>query len=292
MAPAYCAPADRAPRRPAVPLPAGTIDTHFHVFGPERDYPFAEGRSYSAPDASLEDYEHLARVLGFSRSVIVQPSIYGTDNSRTLDALSAARMPMRAIVVIDQQLPEAEWLRLHDLGVRGARINLVFKAGKGFETAAALAERISAFGWHLQFLVDVSTIHDLEASVSALGVPVVFDHFGHIPTWKGLGDDSFRALLRLVGKGIAWVKLSGAYRFTGHRLPPYRDVAPFADALVKANPDRILWATDWPHPSIPVPMPNDGDLADMAMAWVPDDATRRKLFVTNAEALYGFDAAP
>ncbi len=285
-----CEPADPAPRAPKSPLPANAVDTHFHVFGPERDYPFAPGRSYSAPPAGLDDYERLAHRIGFTRAVVVQPSVYGTDNSRTLAALREARMPTRGVVVVDETLPDREWLDLHELGVRGVRINLVFKAGKGFATAAALADRVRDLGWHFQFLVDVSEVAGLAARVEALRAPAVFDHFGHVSTRKGIADAGFQSLLGLVREGIAWVKLSGAYRITGERHAPYADVRPFADALIGANADRVLWATDWPHPSIPVPMPNDGDLADMALAWTGDPEIRRKLFVANAERLYGFDA--
>jgi predicted TIM-barrel fold metal-dependent hydrolase len=180
---------------------------------------------------------------------------------------------------------------MHELGVRGVRINLVFKAGRGFDTARAIAGRIRELGWHLQFLVDVSTIPNLAERIRALHVPAVFDHFGHMQAAMGVENAGFQALRELVREGYAWVKLSGAYRITGETAPPYADVRPFAEALIEANADRVLWATDWPHPSIPVPMPNDGDLADMALDWTSDPNLRRKLFSTNAESLYGFDPA-
>ena len=285
-----CEPADPALRAPATPLPAHAIDTHFHVFGPERDYPFAPGRSYSAPPASLDDYALLARRIGFSRAVAVQPSVYGTDNRCTLAALRDSPMPMRGIVVIDETLPDREWLDLHELGVRGVRINLVFKAGKGFASAAALAGRVRDLGWHFQFLVDVSEMVDLRNRIEALRVPAVFDHFGHVSARKGIGNAGFQDLLDLVRDGTAWVKLSGAYRITGERRAPYDDVRPFAEALIDASPDRVLWATDWPHPSIPVPMPNDGDLTDLLLRWLPDEAQRRRVLVDNPARLYGFSA--
>jgi predicted TIM-barrel fold metal-dependent hydrolase len=146
-------------------------------------------------------------------------------------------------------------------------------------------------GWHLQFLADVSQLPGLAPKVEALRLPVVFDHLGHVPAGKGIQDPGFQDLLTLLRDGVAWAKLSGAYRSTTTHHPPYRDVAPFAQALIAANPDRVLWGSDWPHPSIPVPMPNDGDLVDMVMDWATDEALRRKLFVTNAEALYGFEGA-
>lgn len=274
------------------PLPSGTIDTHFHLFGPTRDFAYAAGRDYTPPDATAEDYLALARRLGFSRSVIIQPSVYGTDNSRTLSALEDPPMPMRGIVVVDRSVSHAELERMHGLCVRGIRINLLFGAGAGWDTARHLAPKLREMGWHIQFLVDVSTIADLRRQVAELGVPTVFDHLGHVPVARGVKDPGFETLLGLLKDGLSWVKLSGTYRITGETTAPYGDVAPFARALIEANPDRVVWATDWPHPAIRVPMPDDLVLARMALEWVADPALRRKLFVTNAERLYGFDPLP
>lgn len=274
------------------PLPPGTIDTHFHLFGPARDFPYAAGRDYTPPDATAEDYLALARRLGFSRSVIVQPSVYGTDNSRTLSALDDPPMPMRGVVVVDRSVSQAELERMHGLGVRGIRINLLFGAGAGWDAARHLAPKLREMGWHIQFLVDVSTIADLRREVTELAIPTVFDHLGHMPVARGLKDPGFQALLALLKDDLSWVKLSGTYRITGEKTAPFRDVVPFAHALINANPDRVVWATDWPHPAIRVPMPDDAPLARMALEWVADPVMRRKLFVTNAERLYGFEPLP
>ncbi|WP_374379622.1 amidohydrolase family protein [Dongia sp.] len=287
-----CEPPDFQPRSPRTQLPAHAIDTHFHVFGPASRYPLAPGRTYTPSDAGLDAYEELASVLGFDRAVIVQPSVYGVDNRRTLSVLDQTTLPMRAVVVIDADITDAELDSLNKRGVRGARINLVFNPGESFALATRLADRIRDIGWHLQFLVDVSTIEDLALRVKALRIPVVFDHLGHVPTSKGICNAGFRDLLKLVTEGIGWAKLCGSYRFTRERgLPPYSDVFPFAEALISANPERVIWGTDWPHPSIPVPMPNDGDLTEMVLRWATDEALRRRIFVTNAETLYGFPPA-
>ncbi|HVJ41899.1 MAG TPA: amidohydrolase family protein [Dongiaceae bacterium] len=270
-------------------MPAGTIDTHFHVFGPDAKYPYAPDRTYTPPEASLAAYEHLADMIGISRAVIVQPSVYGTDNSRILAAMQESRIPMRAVAVIDPSTPDSELEALRAQGVCGARINLVFNRAESFKIAGKLADMVRDLGWHLQFLADVSQIPDLARSVAALRLPVVFDHLGHVPAGHGVGDPGFQDLLALLRDGITWVKLSGAYRATARTHPPYDDIAPFAQALIAANPTRVLWGSDWPHPSIPVPMPNDGDLVDMTMGWVADSALRHRLFIANAEKLYGFE---
>lgn len=269
----------------------GTIDTHFHIFGPALQYPYAPGRTYTPPDASLAAYEHLASTIGIARGVIVQPSVYGTDNRRTLDAMRESALEMRALVVIDWEATDAELAALNEKGVRGIRINLIFNQRESFGIAARLADKVRDLGWHIQFLADVSQIPDLARAIEALRLPVVFDHLGHMPTSKGIQQPGFQDLLALLRGGIAWAKLSGTYRSTMRSLPPYSDVAPFAAALIAANPDRVLWGSDWPHPAISVPMPNDGDLVDMMMDWVTDKTLRQKLFVTNAEALYGFEPA-
>ncbi|HEY0121125.1 MAG TPA: amidohydrolase family protein [Rhizobium sp.] len=277
-------------RQPVRQLPAGAIDCHFHVLGPEADFPYAPGRSYTPPDASIGQYETLAATLGFARAVIIQPSVYGLDNRRTLSFLRESRIPARAVLVLDPDISDKELEALHESGVRGVRVNLVFAAGLALEAANTLADKIRGLGWHLQFLADVSRIENLKELVRGLNIPVVFDHLGHVPAAKGVDDSGFQAMLSLVRDGKAWVKLTGAYRVTGMRRPPYDDVAPFVDALLKADAGQLVSGTDWPHPSIPVPMPDDTDLIDMCTGWVGDEALLQRIFVDNPERLYGFPA--
>ncbi|MBY3307604.1 amidohydrolase family protein [Rhizobium laguerreae] len=285
-----CAPARPVSRRPLRRLPAGAVDCHFHVFGPESRFPFAPGRSYTPPDASIADYETLAGTLGFSRAVIVQPSVYGLDNRRTLSFLRESSIPARAVLVLDPDISDRELEALHESGVRGVRVNLVFAAGLALEAASTLADKIRGLGWHLQFLADVSRIENLKEIVASLDIPVVFDHLGHVPAGKGVGDEGFQTLLSFVRDARAWVKLTGAYRVTGMQTPPYGDVAPFVEALVEAGPSQLVSGTDWPHPSIPVSMPDDTDLIDMFANWVSDESLRQRIFVENPERLYGFPA--
>jgi predicted TIM-barrel fold metal-dependent hydrolase len=259
------------------------------VFGPEHAWPYAPGRSYTPPDATLADYEQLAQTFGIARSVIIQPSPYGMDNRRSLQVMAESRLPMRAVLVVEPSVSDAELAEYHRLGARGVRVNLVFGAGLAIGTAETLAHRIRELGWHLQFLADVSTIDDLPGLVQRLRVPAVFDHLGHVPARKGTGDAGFQNLLALVREGLAWVKLSGTYRSTGLQATPYVDTRPFVDALIEANPRQLVWGTDWPHPSIPVPMPDDTDLTDQFGEWVSDAALRQAILVDNPERLYGFE---
>lgn len=284
-----CDPARPLSRTPRRLLPAGAVDCHFHVFGPASEWPYAPGRSYTPPDATLAGYEQLAETFGIGRAVIIQPSPYGMDNRRSLQAVADSRLPMRAVLVVEPTVTAAELAEYHRLGARGVRLNLLFGAGLAMETADALAQRIREFGWHLQFLADVSTIDALPRLVERLRVPVVFDHLGHVPAQKGPADAGFQNLLALVREGLAWVKLSGTYRSTALAHTPYEDTRPFVDALIEANPHQLVWGTDWPHPSIAVPMPDDTDLIDQFDTWVDDEALRQAIFVANPERLYGFE---
>lgn len=284
-----CAAPDPQPRPPSRPLPADACDCHLHIFSDEAEQPFTPHRSYTPPPASLAAYRSLQQALGLRRGVIVQPSVYGADNRTTLQALREAGPDFRAVVVIDARTTAEELQRMHDLGVRGVRLNLIFKSGVEVSDLTTLAAKVAPLGWHLQLLLDISEFADLHATLSALPVAVVIDHMGHMPTSTGVDHPGFGDLLRLLREGNTWVKLSGAYRFTASQSYPYPDVEPYARALIQANPQRILWASDWPHPCIPVPMPNDGDLLELLFDWTEGDAALlQRILVDNPRRLYGF----
>lgn len=275
-------------RKPQFSMPDGACDCHAHLFGPQARYPYDPARRYTPPDAPLGDYVRMLRTLGISRGVLVQPSVYMTDNSLILDALAEKQFPLRAVVVCGTDVADAELERMHALGVRGVRLNLRHAAGVSGDIAPRMAERIKPFGWHLQFRINPAEFVTVGPMIESLPVDTVIDHMGQIPTSEGLDCAPFQAILKLVKGGRCWVKLSAAYRMG--KLPhPYADVAPFARALVEANPDRMVWATDWPHTTMDKPMPNDGDLCDLLAHWIPDEATRYKVLVTNPARLYGFD---
>lgn len=282
-----CAAAKAQAHKPSFGLPSGACDCHAHVFN--TDSQLEQSRVYTPPEAPFAAYQHMLRALGLSRGVIVQPSVYGTDNRATLTAVAEGGKEFRAVVVVDDDVKLAELHQLHDQGARGARVNALFQSDAQLDDVQRLARTLSDANWHLQMLTDVSTFEDLEAVIRALPVPVVFDHFGHIPTHFGINHPGFQALLRLVGEGLVWVKLSGSYRITAEDQTPYSDVTPFAHALIRANPDQLVWASDWPHPHIRPPMPDDGALLDMLAAWAPAEDIRTQILVDNPARLYGFD---
>jgi len=283
-----CQGPDPAPRRPEITIPAGACDAHAHVFGPSERYALSEERAYTPPDAPLLEYRRLLKVLGIDRAVLVQPSVYGTDNSAMLDALAEAGDAFRGVAVVDIGVSDKQLKALHRAGVRAIRVNLLYKGGISLTMLGRLADKIKGLGWHVQLLIDVSDCPEFWRIADKLPVDVVIDHMGHMAANKGVDDPGFRSLLSLVGDGKAWVKLSGPYRMTARGHTPYADVAGLARALIEAAPDRMLWASDWPHPFVQIAMPNDGELLDMLAMWAPDAATRAKILVDNPAKLYGF----
>ncbi|WP_170423798.1 amidohydrolase family protein [Ruegeria arenilitoris] len=284
----FCEAADPAPYAPGIALPPLACDCHAHVFGPLADWPLVPDRLYTPPDASLNSYQDLLQTLGFERGVIVQPSVYGTDNRATLCAVAEQPDSLRAVVVVDGTAQDDQLLAMHAQGARGVRANLLFSGDQAIEDVRRIAERIAPLGWHLQVLLDVSTFPDLYDFFNSLPVQTVFDHMGHFPVGKGVKEPGFQALLALMQDGKAWAKLSGAYRITEQQTPPYDDVTPIARALIAANPDQVVFGTDWPHPHIPVPMPNDGALLDQLQDWAPETQQRKAILSDNPARLYGF----
>lgn len=282
-----CAGPDPNPRPPRFRPPPGGTDCHVHLFGPRDAYPFFPVREYTPPEAPVAALRHLLAKLGLQRAVIVQPSVYGLDNRATLDGAKALGPDGRAVVVIDSTVTERELRAMHAAGARGVRVNLKLPGGIGLEELPKVVKRIAPLGWHVQFFLDVSTFDAFDRIVD-LGVPSIVDHMGAMSARKGAAEPGFRRLLDLLGEGRLWVKLSGAYRLTAGQTLPYDDVIPLARALVAANPEQLVWASDWPHTHFDLPMPNDGELLDALADWVPDEATRNRILADNAARFYGF----
>jgi predicted TIM-barrel fold metal-dependent hydrolase len=287
-----CAAPDPNPRKPRLTLPPLACDSHAHILGPASRYPYSPARTYTPPDALLPAYEHLLKTLGVARAVLVQPSVYGSDNTAMLDAMKAAGNRFRGVAVVKEDIPEAELRDLHDAGIRGVRFNIVdVKDGKRgtlpLDGPKRLAQRVRPFGWHVEFLMHVDEFPDLDRAFADFPVDIVLGHLGYMKTDKGLNASGYQAMLRLVKSGRCWVKLTGPYRISTTALP-YPDVVPFAHALVKANPERILWGSDWPHVTTKV-MPNDGDLCDLLSDWIPSPEVREQVLVKNPAKLYGFN---
>ena len=188
------------------------------------------------------------------------------------------------------KLTDRELEDLARAGVRGFRVNRTAKTGLAFEVARRLAERVKGYGMHVQFLLDIEDHPDIDSFLGSFATEVVIDHMGRPDPKKGVNAAGFQALIRLLKSGRGWAKMSAPYR-TSLQEPPYNDITPFAHALVAAVPDRLVWGSDWPHVLLETTMPNDGDLVDQIAVWIPDEATRTRILVDNAERLYGFERA-
>jgi 2-pyrone-4,6-dicarboxylate lactonase len=287
---------DAQPHAPKLALPPGTCDSHAHICGPAAAYPYDAQRIYTPPDATIESYRHLLAVLGVARAVLIQPSVYGTDNRAMLAALQTAGPGFRGVAVVEPDISARDVEALHRAGIRGVRLNLVDRReGRNevpLELVRALADRIAPFGWHIEFLVNMDEALGFAAAVTDLKVPIVLGHLGY--PRAGARDwikaPAFAGLLSLLAGGRCWVKLTGPYRISGAADLPYDDVDAAAAQLVQAAPGRLIWGSDWPHVMMKKPMPNDGALCDLLARWIPDAATRQRILVDNPMELYGFGA--
>jgi 2-pyrone-4,6-dicarboxylate lactonase len=280
-------PPDPNPVKPKYTPPPGACDGHCHVFGPARRFPFAPDRTYEPPDAPREMLAGLHAHLGFARAVLVQASCHGTDNSAMLDAIASSRGAYRGVAMVTKQVAQSELQRLHAGGVRGVRYNFVRHLGTTPELEAVenMAGRIRGLGWHLQFHLDAENIAELRIFLRKLKIPFIIDHMGRVSAQHGLEQPGFRQLLELLKDSeYAWVKISGAERVSSAGKPFY-DAIPFAQALIKAAPDRVMWGTDFPHPNVKW-MPNDGELVDLFATMCEDEALRKKILVDNPARLY------
>ena len=269
--------------------PPGATDAHCHIFGPAHRFPFAPEATYTPPDAGIDHFEALQERLGLSRAVFVQASCHGTDNAAMVDALARGKGRYAGVAMIDESFSDADIGALHDAGVRGTRFNFVAHLGGApdLDVFWRLVGRVQPFGWHIVLHFDAKDLPAYANLLDRMPCPYVIDHMARVDATAGLGQAPFEALLDLMRDERAWVKVSGAERLTAGGTPPYDDVVPYAQALIAAAPDRILWGTDWPHPNVRH-MPDDGDLVDVLAAFAPDEATRYRILVPNPETLYDF----
>jgi predicted TIM-barrel fold metal-dependent hydrolase len=281
-----CQGPDPHPRKPRIVVPPGTTDTHFHLFGDAPLYAMVDNREYTPPPITPAMARHLFQTLGIARAVVIQPSIYGEDNRAQLEGAKHIGIPVRAVVVAPYGASDRELRNLHDQGARGLRFILAHPGGLPLSDLERFAERIKEMGWHIQFLAKGPQLLEIAPRIEKLACPAVIDHMGMVRPADGVAQPAFQAVLRLMREGH-WVKLSGAYRLSAEQ-PPYRDLIPYVQELVAARPDRIVWASDWPHAFLKGKMPNTTDLLDMLGDWVPEETMRRRILVDNPAALYGF----
>ena len=267
-------------------MPAGACDCHCHIFGPQARFAYAEGRRYTPDDATFEDYSALMTRLGTHAAVFVQPTPYGKDHACVSDALARLGGRGRGIAIIDETTTEGELGILANAGFVGTRVGLTHNYGPSIDSLEGVANRLNRLGWHMQFTMDVALLTDLGKRLDSLPVDLVFDHVGRGDLATGVEEPGFQKLLTMLRAGRCWVKLSAPYYTSKTGAPYYDDLMPRIDLMVRANADRILWATNWPHTSTD-DHPDNGDLVDALVQWIPDESLRRKILVENPAALYG-----
>jgi 2-pyrone-4,6-dicarboxylate lactonase len=278
-------------RTPVFKAPAGSVDTHTHIFGPAAQYPFAAKRPYSPPDAGLEMFRALHHKIGVERAVIVNATVHGTDNRVVTDAIAQSNGNYKGIANINAGMSDAELAALGKAGIRGCRFAFLRRLGgvgdiKVFRT---LFDRVAAIGWHVDVYLERGTIQEFVPILKALPVTYVIDHMGTISAAKSIDDAEFKALLDLhANDEKCWIKITGPERASASG-PPFHDAVPFAKRLIDNAPDRVIWGTDWPHPNVKF-MPNDGDLVDLIPLYARDESVRHKLLVSNPERLFKFDS--
>ena len=276
-------------RKPRLVPPPKACDTHSHIYGPADAYPRFPGRKPNY-GASLEAYEFMLKRLGLERCVIVQPSLYSTDNRCTLDAIRHfGPSRARGVAVTKKDISREELQRMHDAGIRGLRFYLLvddFVMGD----APEMAKRIAPLGWHLQVQDRGNWIPQAIPLLKKLPVDTVIDHVGRTPPENGVNDPGFQALLRFMETGRCWVKISAPYLASADGPPHYADVGEKVRALVSVRPDRLVWAVNWPHPNhTPGNKPEEADCLDVLLDWVPDAAIRNAILADNPGILYDFD---
>lgn len=267
------------------PFPPGACDTHVHVY--DARFPTAPTATLFPPDASVDDYRAVQSALGLQRVVLVQPTTYGLDNSCHLDAVARFGDDGRLVVVIDESVTDVDLDRYTAAGARAARFHMLPGGAVGWEAMAPVAERIAPLGWHVQLQMDGNLLPDRLDDLLALPTSIVVDHVGRFMPPPTPADPAFGALLRLLDTGRCWVKLSAPYESTKEGAPAYPSVSALVQALVERFPERLLWASNWPHPGQTDP-PTTDELRDLAFGWLPTPELRRRVLVDNPGILYGF----
>ena len=278
---------ERTFRTPVLTAPPGACDTHMHFYNDA--YPPSPKAWLFPPNFTIEDYRKVQQRLGLQRMVVVQPVTYGFDNSCILDAVEQIGDDARAVVTVPVSISDKELEDLWHRGARGLRFHQMRGGMMEWSELPVMAERLKDTGWHVQVQLDGLELPRYEALIAQLPITVVLDHMGRYSRVIPPEHEAFQSLLRLARQENVYVKISGVYHISKAGGPDYRDVAPLGKALLEVGHDRLLWASDWPHPTETAEtMPDDADLLDLLLAWVPDEAARTAILVDNPARLYGF----
>lgn len=267
-------------------VPRGACDTHMHFY--DTKVPGAPG-TFLPGDFTVADYRAVQERLGLERVIVVQANAYADDNSVALHAIGQLGKSAKGVAVVRPNVKDSELERLTKGGMCAVRIMTLHGGALGFDVMDAVAARVHPFGWHVNIQLDGRELPKHEAQIKRLPGKFVIDHTGKFLEPVAPEHEAFRSLLRLVDTGRCWVKLSAPYETSKAGAPKYQDVGRLAKALVRHAPQRMLWASNWPHPSARRPAPpRDEDLLDLLAEWAPDEATQRRILADNPAELYAF----
>src|SRR5438105_8829791 len=289
-------PPDPNTRAPHWTLPRNACDSQFHVFGPPHLFPYADTRRYTPPAAPIEHYWNVQEITGLTRGVVVQPTAHGVDNRAALDAIARSKGAIRGSGCSDATISDGQLEELAAGGLLGARFSLMGDREGSPEDIAPQLPRMAAHDWILDLHVDPEHLLEHEQFVRGLPLVTLIDHMARVSPAGGLGQPAFQLLLDLLKDDRFWVKvcsldkLSAVPRARVESGLPFRDMIPFAQAVIAAAPDRVLWGSDWPHGNTFAPgrTPNEGDLLDLLAEIAPDEATRTRILVDNPARLFKF----
>jgi D-galactarolactone isomerase len=284
----FAVPNSSGTEAPKLKAPANAADCHMHIYDEAR-FPMPSSPRVAPTNAAVLQYRLLQKRIGTTRVVIVTPRNYATDNRATLDAI-AQLGNARGVAVLHPTVTDSELKRLHDGGVRGIRFSLGDPATAVVtpDMVEPLSKRVADLGWHVQLNMGGEQIVQMADMLRRLPSPLVFDHLGIPPLPAGMQHPSHAIIRGLMDRGRSWVKLSGAY-LNSKNGPPYPEATIIAQDFVKAAPERLVWGSDWPHPTSPGPSkPDDALLFDLLAVWAPDESTRHRILVENPQTLYGF----
>jgi 2-pyrone-4,6-dicarboxylate lactonase len=278
------------PSKPKLKLPPGSCDTHFHVFGPKAEFPYAKDAAYVPADAPKEELFAMHEFVGIDRGVVVQSAAHGFDNSAAAGLIADKKGKYVGVALLPVTASVDEIKKLDAQGFKGVRFNYMSHLGTPapIDEVIKLGAKLAALGWHLQIHMEAKMIDQLAPKLKFSPVPVVIDHMGRIDAEQGLDQAPFRSLMKLLEDKKFWVKVSGAER-ASREGPPYSDAVPYARKLVDTFGDRVLWGTDWPHPNMKE-IPDDGVLVDLIAQMASSEAQRQALMFDNPQRLYGFKA--
>ena len=276
--------------KPTLRVPDNACDAHLHIY--DARFATVVDAAQALDRATVSEYRQLQQRLGTTRAVIVTPRSYGTDNRVTVDAIDQLGIKhARGVAVLRTDVTDAQLRKLDQAGIKGIRFSLYTPthAAASFDMVEELSHRVEPFGWHLQLHWTADQFVEHEAMLKRLPSRLVIDHMGRLPQPSGINHPAVHLMHTLLDRGRTWIKLSGPYldSKTGER-GEFRDIDDVPTHWIKTAPERLVWGSDWPHPT-EGQKPDDAKLLDLITRWTESEAVIKQILVSNPAALYGFD---